>query len=1200
MARPRTDTQAVVNLVINGQQSQASLKQLNDTARRLRTEFNNMSEASNPAQYARLRDELKRVNEVIRDTTNSTRAASDELTGFQKVMAGVFGGNMLERAWDLAAQGVVGFITKNAELSDQMAGVIKTTGLNEAAVDRLNEKFKDLNQFDTRTARSELLALAQVAGKLGFSSERDVEGFVRAADKIGVALGEDLGGTEDAVQSIGKLIDIFKVNEDFTLEDSILKVGSAINELGASGTANEKYLIDFTQRMAGIAPAANISMTDVMGLGATLDELGQQVEASSTAVGQFIVGMGKDIPKFAKIAKMEVADFAKLLKEDANEAFLRILENSKSAGGGIKELAQNMGILDVEGARALTSIGVLADNTDKLRAKQDVASKSFSEGTSILNEFNNVNNNLAANLEKIQNKISSVWENSKLRQALTDLTAMILGTNSEADKLTRSFEAQKAAVKDLEANTYPLIARYDQLKFQGKLNKEEQTELHDIIQQLALVVPDAVTEWNKYGDAMDINRDKVSKFTTAQRELLQLRNKDAISDLQELFKRSTKDAEIYQKRMNSTLNQKEDEEGWFGVKDVQRFGDQAKLSMGDAADAAKRLRDEFGVKLTPAQQAVIDHFEKQTKVTKDNKKVTSENTEEVAKSVTNLETLEAKLASLIDERKKAPEGSKELARINREIVDTERRIDAIKQSYSKSKSGGKTGISDAKKAAEEYKKLLAEFDALDAKRLIDQLSKNEKEQAELAKTYDDEIKKYQEFLTKKGVSDEQRLAITNKIIELEANKFKAGKELQLRQESEYVQKISDLRTSLGNRHETELQKERDRINKFYDDLIKENSGNEERVTALNKDRAKDLADADVREAERAAKEKAQIVADGERLGEFTDQKRLLEINKRYDAEVQALREKFSKEFQLTAEFHALMAELEKNRKAEIETTEKDIEKTKREALLQATQEVSNAVFSIMSNNRKAETDAAIAEINKQREAELSNKNLTEAQKKQINAKYDAKEKAEKRKAWAAQKRADLAQAVINMALGITRALASSPPPANWINAAAVGVASTAQIAVIASQKAPQFAKGGLLPYGPSHASGGIALINPQGKKVGEIEGGEPIISKETYRNNPEIVDKLLYSSMRKNGARILNPDVREATLNGRSGGSVMNQPAPVVNVTAPAPDFSPLKDTMEAMVAAFNNAQDKQVIFSFKQFEEETAKTVQIRNNVNA
>uniref|UniRef100_F4C2C3 Phage tail tape measure protein, TP901 family n=1 Tax=Sphingobacterium sp. (strain 21) TaxID=743722 RepID=F4C2C3_SPHS2 len=1205
MAKSRTDTQAVINLVINGQQSQATLKQLQDTSRKLTTEFKNMSEAADPAKYAKLRDELSRVNAVINEVKKSTNGAAQELSQIEKIAAGAFGGSMLQRAWDLASRGITGFITKNAELSDQMAGVMKTTGLNEAAVDRLNEKFKT---FNTRSAKSELLGLAQVAGKLGFSAEKDVEGFVRAADKIGVALGEDLGGTEEALNSLGKLIDIFKINEDYALEDSILKVGSAINELGASGTANEKNLIDFAQRMAGIAPAAKISITDVMGLGATLDELGQNVEASSTAVGQFIVGMGEDIPKFAKIAKMEVADFAKLLKEDANEAFLRVLENSASAGGGIEALAKNMKAIDVEGAKGIAALGVLADQTDKLREKQDVAATSFRDGTSILNEFNTVNNNLAANLEKIQNRLAALWENSRLRGWLTDLTGLLLQNDTQAQKLTKSYENQKAVVGDLESQFYPLLARYDELKFKGELNTDEQNELHDIIQQIAKVVPNAVTEWNNYGDAMDINRDKVSKFTVAQKELLQLRNRETIRDLQLMFQGSTKVADIMSKQANELKKQREESSNnnwitqFFGVweHDVTQATTQSKLAMGDAYEAAKKLRDEFGVKLTSAQQSVIDHFEKETKATNDNTKATGNNATAVAKQVINLEYLEAKLASLIDQRKSAPEGSKELARINKDIIDTERRIDAIKQSYSKSRSSNNKGISDAAKATEEYKKLLEQYNELDAKRMLDQLSLYEKQRAQLEKEYDDEIAKYQEFLDKKTGSDRQRADIANKIDALRADKKKAVDELEVRQERDITDKIIGLRSSLFSKYETELDRQRNNINRFYDQLLKEAKGNADREKEINEARAKDLTDAEIQEKERLKKYTRDIEQETALLSGDYRTRRLQQIDIQYAREVEALKQKYNDELQATQEFQEALKALEENYRQEKENAEKEAEDNKgswkKQLAIDTTKSIADAVFQIGQNNREAETQAAIAAIEKQREKELSNKNLTEAQKKKINDKYDAQVAAEKRKQWEADKKASLTKAAIETALNIVEAF---PNVFKMAAAAAVGVA---QAAVIMSQKPPQFAKGGLLPFGPSHASGGISLINGQtGQEVGEIEGGEPILSRRTYANNREIVDKLLYSSMRQNGARVqVNPEVKDQLLSGRTGGSAMPQPAPVINVTAPPVDFSPINNKMDAMIAAFNSAQEKQVVLSMRTFEEEQNKIIQLRNDNNA
>ncbi len=71
-----------------------------------------------------------------------------------------------------------------------------------------------------------------------------------------------------------------------------------------------------------------------------------------------------------------------------------------------------------------------------------------------------------------------------------------------------------------------------------------------------------------------------------------------------------------------------------------------------------------------------------------------------------------------------------------------------------------------------------------------------------------------------------------------------------------------------------------------------------------------------------------------------------------------------------------------------------------------------------------------------------------------------------------------------------------------------------------SSSKPTYAAGGILPDGPSHSEGGLKLVDKFGNVQGEIEGGEPILSRETYRNNRQTIDALLYSSQRQNGANI--------------------------------------------------------------------------------
>ena len=212
------------------------------------------------------------------------------------------------------------FLAYDEALTDAM----KTTNLTREEMEELGE---ELGKLDTRTSRNDLLELARIGGKLGITGKDNILEFVRAADQINVALGRDLGNnTEDAIREIGKLVDIFDLQEEYGLEQSMLKVGSAINELGMASTANEGYIVDFTKRLAGVAPNANIAIEDVLGMAATLDKYGQMTETSSTAITQVITGMFRKTATFAGVAKMPVEDFTRLLKEDVNEAFVRVLE----------------------------------------------------------------------------------------------------------------------------------------------------------------------------------------------------------------------------------------------------------------------------------------------------------------------------------------------------------------------------------------------------------------------------------------------------------------------------------------------------------------------------------------------------------------------------------------------------------------------------------------------------------------------------------------------------------------------------------------------------------------------------------------------------------------------------------------------------------------------------------------------------------
>ena len=289
-------------------------------------------------------------------------------------------------------------VEEYAKMDDEMTNVRKYTGQAADEAERMNEDFK---KMDTRTPRQKLNQLAEDAGRLGITSTAAIEEFVDGADKINVALGDDLG--DKAVSQIGKLAQMFGEDKTKGLRGAMLSTGSAINELAQNSSASAGYLVDFTARVAGVGKQAGFTQAQIMGLASVLDQNMQQDETAATAVQNLLAKMFQDSAKFAKIAGLNVKEFANTLKKDANTALLQFLAAMRSKGG-FAELAPMFEEMKMDGSRATGVLTVLADKLDDVKTAQQLANDAYEEGTSVINEFNTQNESVQAQLDKAGKK----------------------------------------------------------------------------------------------------------------------------------------------------------------------------------------------------------------------------------------------------------------------------------------------------------------------------------------------------------------------------------------------------------------------------------------------------------------------------------------------------------------------------------------------------------------------------------------------------------------------------------------------------------------------------------------------------------------------------------------------------------------------------------------------------------------------------
>lgn len=102
-------------------------------------------------------------------------------------------------------------------------------------------------------------------------------------------------------------------------------------------------------------------------------------------------------------------------------------------------------------------------------------------------------------------------------------TAAIAGLIAIMPLLNSSFQefvAQQEKVASFGTKLGPLISSYTELTSKAKLNGVEQKQLRKVTDELAAAVPSAVTEFDNYGKAVDVNIDKIREFIGEQRKLL--------------------------------------------------------------------------------------------------------------------------------------------------------------------------------------------------------------------------------------------------------------------------------------------------------------------------------------------------------------------------------------------------------------------------------------------------------------------------------------------------------------------------------------------------------------------------------------------------------------------------------------------------------------------------------------------------------
>lgn len=454
----RMSQSALNDILARSKQGKASLDELRRAYKQLEDELNQLE--TKGKDFADKQKSMKELKKNIDEATGAVnkqggawRTALKNLTAYVGMFA------LFNKAKDI----VTGAIKKNLEYSGSLTDIRKVSGLTMEDVNKLST---ELAKIDTRTSVDGLAKLAYEASKLGVG-KYGVEGmaqFVRAADKINVAIGEEMG--EKALPSLLKMTEVMGLIPKMGLERSIEAVGSSMFKLASTSTATSNDITEFAKRCTGVARTAGITTDQLLALGSAFSAQMASPEVAATAMSKFIVALQKNHNLIEKDLDIPDGTINKMYSAgQAMDAIVLILEKMKDKGNmnALGEIFKDVG---GDGQRLISSMVTMAKNVDMLKDHLYESQEAFEEATAVGKEYSMQQQSAIGILERANNLWEKAFVNPEgvdsvksMAQAWYDMSLMMTQSPIFKGSLNAALSLVLISVKTL-ALFLPAIINY--------------------------------------------------------------------------------------------------------------------------------------------------------------------------------------------------------------------------------------------------------------------------------------------------------------------------------------------------------------------------------------------------------------------------------------------------------------------------------------------------------------------------------------------------------------------------------------------------------------------------------------------------------------------------------------------------------------------------------------------------------------------
>lgn len=446
------------DVIERGKKGKASINELKQAYNQLSEELNQLNTKSKE-----FNEKQKELKDLKKNIDNATGAISQQSKSWQTALKNLTAYVGLFQVFNAIKDTVTSAIKKNFELSGSLTDIRKVSGLAMADVNKLAT---ELAKIDTRTSIDGLAQLAYQGAKLGMG-KYGVEGmaqFVKAADQINVAIGEEMG--EEALPALSKMVETMGLIPKMGIEKAMLATGSAMFKLSSTSTSTSTNIVEFAKRLTGVSRTAGITTDQLLALGSASDSLFLMPEVSATAMSKFIVALQKNHNLIEKDLGIQQGTIKNMYAAGhAMDAIVMVLEkmrdkgNMNALGGIFKDLGS-------DGQRLVTAMVTMSKNVDVLKDHLYESKEAFEEATAVTGEYKMQQQSAIGILERANNLWEKAFVNpdgvesvKSMAKAWYDMSQMILQSPIFKNTLQASLWSVITACK-IFVTLLPLIANY--------------------------------------------------------------------------------------------------------------------------------------------------------------------------------------------------------------------------------------------------------------------------------------------------------------------------------------------------------------------------------------------------------------------------------------------------------------------------------------------------------------------------------------------------------------------------------------------------------------------------------------------------------------------------------------------------------------------------------------------------------------------